>query len=102
MIAGLLTLLNRPRHMLAQGGALLALVMLMPTAQAQSELTFVSWGGAYTRSQMLAYVRPYQSSTDTRVNVEDYNGGLADLRKLGFAATVGQEAVMANAHETFR
>lgn len=80
MIAGLLTLLNRPRHMLAQGGALLALVMLMPTAQAQSELTFVSWGGAYTRSQMLAYVRPYQSSTDTRVNVEDYNGGLADLR----------------------
>jgi len=41
----------------------------------------VSWGGAYTRSQILAFVRPYQEQTGKQVTVVDYSGGLAELRR---------------------
>ena len=44
-------------------------------------LTFVSFGGAYTRSQMLAFVRPWEKKTGHRVNVVDYDGGLGEIRK---------------------
>lgn len=47
----------------------------------QAFLTVVSWGGAYTKSQMLAYVIPFREQTDTRVTVEEYNGGLRQIRK---------------------
>jgi putative spermidine/putrescine transport system substrate-binding protein len=44
-------------------------------------LTMVSRGGAYTKSQMLAFVNPYREMTNRWVNVEDHNGGLAQIRK---------------------
>ena len=44
-------------------------------------LTVVSrGGGAYTKSQMLAFVNPYREMKNRWVNVEDYNGGLAQIR----------------------
>jgi putative spermidine/putrescine transport system substrate-binding protein len=48
-------------------------------AQAQ-ELVFISWGGAYTKSQMLAFVRPYQKNTGVNIEVFDYTGGLEEIR----------------------
>ena len=45
------------------------------------ELTIVSWGGAYTRSQMLAYVKPYRLLSGEWVSMETYNGGLAEIRE---------------------
>jgi putative spermidine/putrescine transport system substrate-binding protein len=60
------------------GIAVLALSALVP---AGAELTMASWGGAYTRSQILAFVRPYAAQTGTVVNMEDYDGGLDELRK---------------------
>ena len=45
------------------------------------ELTVVSWGGAYTRSQMLAYVKPYRSRIGEWVAMETYNGGLDEIRE---------------------
>jgi putative spermidine/putrescine transport system substrate-binding protein len=44
-------------------------------------LTMVSFGGAFTRSQMLAYVLPYREETGRRVAVEDYMGGLDEIRR---------------------
>ncbi|MGD2015732.1 MAG: ABC transporter substrate-binding protein [Desulfobacterales bacterium] len=44
-------------------------------------LTVVSRGGAYTKSQMLAFVNPYREMKNRWVNVEDHNGGLAQIRK---------------------
>ena len=44
-------------------------------------LTVVSRGGAYTKSQMLAFVNPYREMTNRWVNVENHNGGLAQIRK---------------------
>ncbi len=44
-------------------------------------LTVVSRGaGAYTKSQMLAFVNPYRAMKRRWVNVENYNGGLAQIR----------------------
>ena len=44
-------------------------------------LTVVSRGvGSYTKSQMLAFVSPYREMKNRWVNVEYYNGGLAQIR----------------------
>ena len=53
------------------------------TAQAspQKDLTVVSWGGSYTRSQMLAYVKPFREKINEWVVMETYNGGLEELRE---------------------
>lgn len=57
-------------------------ILLHPTyaKTAQEELTIVSWGGAFTRSQILAQVIPYEKKTGTHIEVIDYNGGLKELR----------------------
>ena len=49
------------------------------TAQAET-LTIVSWGGAYTPSQIKAYHVPYTEKTGIKINSEDYNGGLAEVQ----------------------
>ena len=52
-------------------------------------LTIVSFGGAYTKSLMLAYVRPYRKSSGRWVDVEDYDGGLAEIRACVTGSTSG-------------
>ncbi len=49
-------------------------------APAGEALTIVSWGGAYTRSQVEAYHKPFTAKTGIRINSEDYNGGLAQVK----------------------
>jgi putative spermidine/putrescine transport system substrate-binding protein len=49
------------------------------TANADS-LTAVSWGGAYTKSQLEAYYKPFEKMTGIKMNSEDYNGGLAEVK----------------------
>jgi len=53
---------------------------LAQPAAAPPSLTVVSWGGAYTRSQILSYVEPYEAQTGARIEVVDYNGGLSQIR----------------------
>jgi putative spermidine/putrescine transport system substrate-binding protein len=57
----------------------LALGLATPAA-AQKSLTAVSWGGAYTKSQIEAYHKPYSKMTGVTINSEDYNGGLAQVK----------------------
>jgi putative spermidine/putrescine transport system substrate-binding protein len=47
----------------------------------QKVLTVVSWGGNYTRSQMLAYVKPFRRRSGEWVAMETYNGGLKEIRE---------------------
>ena len=47
----------------------------------QKNLTVVSWGGNYTRSQMLAYIKPYRAKIGEWVAMETYNGGLKSIRE---------------------
>ncbi|MCH7813881.1 MAG: ABC transporter substrate-binding protein [Planctomycetes bacterium] len=48
-------------------------------ASAES-LTVVSWGGAYTKSQIRAYHEPFTAKTGIVINSDDYNGGLAEIK----------------------
>lgn len=48
---------------------------------AHDALTITSYGGAYTRSQMLAYIIPYVEQSETRFEVRDYTGGLKEIRQ---------------------
>ena len=56
---------------------------LTGAASAADEVTinFVSWGGAYTKSQVKAMIEPYQQKNPhVKINVIDYNGGLAQIK----------------------
>ncbi len=43
-------------------------------------ITVVSWGGSYARACEEAYHKPFEAETGIRVRLEDYNGGLAQVR----------------------
>lgn len=45
-----------------------------------AEITVVSWGGAYTKSQVEAYHKPFMAATDHTIASEDYNGGLSEVK----------------------
>lgn len=63
----------------AVAGAALGMVAATPVLGAES-LTVVSWGGAYTNSQVQAYHKPWEKKTGIKINSEDYNGGLAQVK----------------------
>lgn len=50
------------------------------TALAGRSLVVVSWGGAYTKSQIEAYHKPFQIQTGATINSVDYNGGIAEMK----------------------
>ena len=43
-------------------------------------ITVVSWGGAYTKSQVESYHKPWSQKTAHQVVSEDYSGGLAEVK----------------------
>ena len=49
-------------------------------ANAADSITVVSWGGAYTKSQVEAYHKPWMAATGNTVVSEDYNGGLSEVK----------------------
>ncbi|MCJ8310060.1 MAG: ABC transporter substrate-binding protein [Rhizobiaceae bacterium] len=55
-------------------------VALGSVAANAKELTVVSWGGAYTKSQVEAYHKPFIAKTGAKINSEDYNGGIAEIK----------------------
>lgn len=61
---------------------LLLIALLVPAlaVSAAGELTVVSWGGAYTRSQILGFIRAYERETGVDVEVLDYDGDLEEIR----------------------
>ena len=66
----------------AAGCAALALAWVLPTAPALAadSLLVVSWGGSYGRASRAAVLEPFAAETGIEVQVEDYNGGLAEIR----------------------
>ena len=60
---------------------------------AHEDLTFVSWTGPYMRSQMLAYVRPFEAASGQRVGVERYEGGIDEIRHQVESANVTWDVV---------
>ena len=62
-------------------------------AAVADSITVVSWGGAYTKSQVEAYHKPWASSTGNAVVSEDYSGGLAEVRAQVEAGSVTWDVV---------
>ena len=63
----------------AAGLVMLGLAAATPAVSADS-LTVISWGGAYTKSQVEAYHKPYTASTGVKILSDNYNGGLAEIK----------------------
>lgn len=63
----------------AAAGALV-LGLMTGAASAADTLTVVSWGGAYTKSQVEAYHKPYTKKTGVEILSENYSGGLAEVK----------------------
>ena len=57
-----------------------ASLLMGATAVNAGEITVVSWGGAYTKSQIEAYHKPWIAKTKHSIKSEDYSGGIAEIK----------------------
>ena len=56
----------------------------------RESLTVVSWGGSYAHAIDKGYLEPFAAETGLDVRLEDYNGGLAQVRaQVGPATSIG-------------
>ncbi len=65
---------------------------LVPAAFSQ-QLNVVSWDGAYVKSQILGFIRPFEDATGQRVNVIQYSGGIDEIRSQVRAWNVSWDVV---------
>lgn len=69
------------------------------TTRADDSITIVSWGGPYERSQRKAYFEPFTAKTGIQVSVEQYSGGIDEIRSQVKAGDVTWDLVdMTMAH----
>ena len=55
--------------------------LLMPQSSiADQAITVVSWGGSFARACVKGYHERFTAETGIAINLEDYNGGLAQIR----------------------
>jgi len=69
----------------------LGLIAMAFTVSSYADITFVSWGGAYTASQQKAYIDTW--SKGSGVTVENYNGGLGEIKAQVEAGNVTWDVV---------
>ena len=73
---------------------LLALHLLAPGGGVSAQsITVVSWGGSYARACQEAYHKAFTEETGIEVLLEDYNGGLAQVRAQVDAGAVHWDVV---------
>ncbi len=65
-------------HPLTAAALLIATTGL--TTNAAESLTVVTWGGSYEQASRKAVLEPFVAKTGIEIDVEDYNGGLAQIR----------------------
>jgi len=71
--------------------AFLGLIGMAFAISAYADITFVSWGGAYTMSQQKAYIDTWDKGSG--VTVENYNGGLGEIKAQVEAGNVTWDVV---------
>ena len=71
--------------------AFFGLISMAFVGSAIADITFVSWGGAYTASQQKAYIDTY--SKGSSITVENYNGGLGEIKAQVEAGNVTWDVV---------
>jgi len=55
-------------------------LLIGATSANAGDITVVSWGGAYTKSQVEAYHKPWIAKTGNGIKSEDYSGGIAEIK----------------------
>ncbi len=78
---------------IALGAATVAAFASGAAFAAGESITVVSWGGAYTKSQVEAYHKPWIEQTGNQIVSEDYNGGLAEVKSQVEAGNVTWDIV---------
>ena len=72
------------RWRLAVQAALLACLTAVPVpsllAQTAPSITVVSWGGSYAKASVKAYHERFTAETGIQINLDEFNGGLAQVR----------------------
>ncbi len=62
-------------------------------AQEEQSITVVSWGGSYARSSVKAYHERFVEETGIRIKLDEYNGGLAQVRAQAETGNVSWDVV---------
>ncbi len=68
------------KHGWTIGAAAIAALALGCGGEPADSLTVVSWGGSYGEAIRKGYLEPFMAETGIEVRLEDYNGGLAQVR----------------------
>ena len=72
------------------------------TALLAQAITVVSFGGSYARASQEAYHKPFTEETGIEVQLDDYNGGLAQIRAQVDAGSVYWDVVDLNLDDAIR
>lgn len=62
--------------------ALLSGLVLAPVSSKAGDLTVVSWGGKYTKSQEMTIHKPYEKKSGHKIKSENYIGGNPELEQI--------------------
>ena len=81
------------RFPLGAGAVTVLSLALLPGALMAESITVVSYGGSYARACQEAYHKPFTEETGIEVLLEDYNGGLAQIRAQVDAGAVHWDVV---------
>ena len=73
--------------------ALATMLVVGCSGPSRESLTVVSWGGAYAQAVRKGYIEPFVAETGVEVRLEDYNGGLAQVRAQVEAGSVHWDVV---------
>ena len=74
--------------------ALAVVTTALPTAAQQDDfITVVSWGGSYARASVKAYHDRFVEETGIRIKLDEYNGGLAQIRAQAETGNVSWDVV---------
>jgi putative spermidine/putrescine transport system substrate-binding protein len=80
-----------------------AAALSLATVSSAEEMTIVSWGGAYTKSQLKAYHEPYSEKTGvTIINDDSSAEAVAKLRAMNEAGNVTWDVVDVEAADALR
>ena len=93
--------MSKLKTTLVMTSAAIGLGLMSATAFA-GKITFVSWGGSYTASQVKACIEPYEAKTGQQFNIVDYNGGLAEVRTQVEAGNVQWDIVDMTPQDSLR
>ena len=75
------------------GVALAPLLLAGAFAAAAESITVVSWGGSYAKACVEGYHKAFTAETGIEIKLEDYNGGLAEVRAQVDAGAVHWDVV---------